>query len=65
MPLYSYTCKACCESTETITSYPPPDSLQCTHCGSHATTLDLSTPGNYTIKGNNSASTRPKGGFKK
>jgi putative FmdB family regulatory protein len=59
-PLYEYECEQCKQVTEEIVYSAQPEPTTCTSCGGVLKKL-MSVWGGYSINGNNSASTRPKG----
>lgn len=65
MPIRDFICEECGHQFEEIVGFY--DDVKCPHCESGGNPKALpSAPGSYRIKGDNSASTRPKGGaFKK
>lgn len=68
MPIYEYKCKLCKEITESLMMpwEKKDESVICQKCGGRAYKI-MSAHGGYDIKGDNSASERPKqaGSFKK
>jgi putative FmdB family regulatory protein len=60
-PLYDYRCPndACDKRFESLTQ--PWEPVRCPECFSYPCERQISAPSNYQIKGDNSASTRPKG----
>lgn len=66
MPLRDFECNVCGFKFESYTAAINGEPKPCEECGSTNTKRLISFPGSYTIKGNNSASTKPRGGaFKK
>lgn len=59
MPLLDYECQSCGKLEEKLVSRPPPEEVQCTFCN-NMMKKKLSALGDYAIRGNNSASTRPR-----
>lgn len=61
MPIYAFHCRACDKPFESLMR--PTDPVVCPGCGAKEQADKLITaPATYEIKGDNSASTRPKGG---
>ncbi len=59
MPLYEYLCRECGHQFEAIV-YSPDEEVCCPHCERSKVERLVSTYGGYQMRGNNSASTRPK-----
>jgi putative FmdB family regulatory protein len=59
MPIYDFRCVDCLKTFESLMK--PWEPVQCPHCRSQAVDRLPSTFGGYQIKGDNSASQRPKG----
>jgi putative FmdB family regulatory protein len=66
MPIFDYQCTACPERIELFRRHSDAPTIGCQKCGADMT-KSVSSIGGYSIKGNNSASVRPKsaGSFKK
>ena len=60
MPIYEFECKKCGNSFELLTEFGK-ESVPCPDCNGLAFKI-LSALGGYKIKGDNSSSTKPKGG---
>ena len=58
MPLYDFFCPECGKLFESLSK--PYDPVKCPECFSWPCERQISAPGNYTINGDNSASTRPQ-----
>ncbi len=58
-PLYDFACpnESCGKLFESLSK--PFDPVHCPECSSYPCSRQISAPGNYTISGDNSASTRP------
>lgn len=63
MPLYDYLCNECGHQFEEYVSQldEAPPAMECPHCEKKLAKRLPSIIGGYHIKGNNAASTRPKG----
>lgn len=63
MPIIEYECDSieCGFKQEEITAHPIPEFKPCPMCDAGVMKRVMSTFGGYHIKGNNSASVRPKG----
>lgn len=60
MPMREFDCMQCNANFDTlIRNNRDLEEAECPKCGSKELQQRLSVPGNYTIKGNNGASTRP------
>lgn len=59
-PLYEYACDKCETRFDSIEKQRDKPTSYCPECGSSSITPQLTYAANYTIGGNNSASTRPK-----
>ena len=60
MPIYEWHCPYCSKDFETISKPMAP--AECPECRTKDCIRLISSHSNYEIKGDNSASTRPKGG---
>ncbi len=63
MPIYSFKCtrETCGAETESLMKpWERENGVECPECGGKAEPV-ITTPGGYSIGGNNSASTKPKG----
>jgi putative FmdB family regulatory protein len=60
MPIYDFECKDCGDKFEALVTVSAP--VICPRCGGDKAAKTVSTHSVYYIKGDNSASTRPKGG---
>jgi len=67
MPLYDYKCKSCQEVTQSVMATWNDKLILCPKCGKSEAERMFPAPGGYSIKGDNSASVKPKrsGSFKK
>lgn len=64
MPLYELQCIKCGEVNEYLLKDKTEAADEvCKTCQGHQLTFLITAPGNYTIKGNNGASVRPKKGL--
>jgi putative FmdB family regulatory protein len=62
MPLIEFECQECGAVFDSIISRKEDEKVECPKCSSSLVKEQLSAPSNYYIKGNNSASTRPRTG---
>jgi len=61
MPLYEYTCSKCDFQFEEMVPYDHRHEMRCPQCGEPEQKAMFPVIGGYTMKGDNSASVRPKG----
>lgn len=60
-PLYDFDCPVCHHRFETLIRKSEEfEEVQCPKCGGRELQMRISVPGTYQIKGDNSASTRPR-----
>lgn len=62
MPIFTYLCEVCSNLFDIIVNRDEENNQTCPDCGSDKMAKQLTSFSNYSIKGNNGASTRPKGG---
>lgn len=61
MPLFEYECMDCQHRFESLERNPDKPEAYCPRCGFHQLQRLLTSHAGYSIKGDNSASVRPKG----